>query len=419
MPNPLSVRYIVLSILSLSLTPCVAQRHEIINHQVRSLQVIANEDWQQLPIMELGNGSVTISFDDLTHTYRRLAYRLQHCEADWSISTSLFDSDYCNGFVEGNTIDDVEESILTNTLYTHYSLTLPNEHCAPKISGNYLLTIYDENNGDEPILTACFMVVEPVAQRMGVSLNMTTRTDASINQQHQQLEMELKYANYKVTQPADQIHTVLLQNQRWDDARIDARPQYIMSDGLRWSHCPQYIFEAGNEYRKFEILQTDVASMGIDCMSWDGSQYHAYPFLAQPRPNYLYDVDADGAFLIRNSENDNADNEADYVLVHFQYACPEPYNDPVYLNGNFTYDRFPPDYQMEYDAESHIYECVVPLKLGYYNYQFLRQTSTDTYSYLPSEGNFYQTENKYQALVYYREMGGRTDRLVGYNEWKP
>jgi hypothetical protein len=35
---------------------------------------------------------------------------------------------------------------------------------------------------------------------------------------------------------------------------------------------------------------------------------------------------------------------------------------------------------------------------------------------VPSEGNFYQTENNYQALVYYRERGGRTDRLVGFAE---
>ena len=35
---------------------------------------------------------------------------------------------------------------------------------------------------------------------------------------------------------------------------------------------------------------------------------------------------------------------------------------------------------------------------------------------LPSEGNFFQTENRYQAMVYYKGTGERTWRLVGYQQ---
>ena len=31
-------------------------------------------------------------------------------------------------------------------------------------------------------------------------------------------------------------------------------------------------------------------------------------------------------------------------------------------------------------------------------------------------GNFWQTENEYQILVYYRRPGGRFDELVGYGQ---
>ena len=68
--------------------------------------------------------------------------------------------------------------------------------------------------------------------------------------------MELKYNSYNVTNPQTQLKTVLLQNKRWDNARWNVKPQYVMSDGLRWSHNVNYIFWAGNEYRKFEILST-------------------------------------------------------------------------------------------------------------------------------------------------------------------
>lgn len=407
-----------LSLWLFATLPGQAQRHEILDTNIQSLQVVADGDWQRMPIVGLRSGRLSVSFDDLTHEYRRYAYRLTHCEADWTPSTEIFESDYCAGFASGNTIDDVQESILTNTLYTHYQLTLPNAQCAMKLSGNYLLTIYDENDDDREVLRVCFMVCEPPEKQMGVGLRVLTNTDATINQAHQQVEMDLSYGNLRVTDPQRQLTTVVLQNQRWDDARWNARPQYTMADGLRWSHCADFLFWAGNEYRKFEILSTDVAAMGVDHIGWDGTQYHAYPFVGEPRPNYIYDPDADGAFVIRNSDNTRADTESDYMLVHFAYQCAAPVAEAVYLNGNFTQDRFLPQYRMDYNAETGRYECVVPLKLGYYNYQLLTLDESGHTAFLPTEGSFYQTENSYQALVYYKPIGGRTDQLVGYTQTK-
>ena len=101
-----------------------AQRNEIVNDRIQSLQVVANGDWLSLPVMELGNGYVDIDFDDMSHEYRRYVYKLEHCEADWTVSEDIFESDYCEGFADGNTIDDVEKSLMTNTLYTQQSAAL-------------------------------------------------------------------------------------------------------------------------------------------------------------------------------------------------------------------------------------------------------------------------------------------------------
>lgn len=396
-----------------------AQRNEIVNDRIQSLQVVANGDWLSLPVMELGNGYVDIDFDDMSHEYRRYVYKLEHCEADWTVSEDIFESDYCEGFADGNTIDDVEKSLMTNTLYTHYSLRIPNSRCKPKLSGNYRITIYDDNDDGKEVLRACFFVVEPAARQMGVGLSVSANTDIDINNSHQQVSMKLNYGNlYRVTNPQEQLKTVVLQNSRWDNARWNAKPQFINLDGLIWNHNRDYIFEAGNEYRKFEILSTDVASMGIDNISWDGSQYHAYPFLALPRPNYLYDEDANGAFLIRNSDNIENDTQSDYMMVHFQLKCPKVANGGIYVNGAWTNDRFLPRYEMVYDDAAQMYETQVLMKLGYYSYQFLLVDNSGRARVLPSEGSYYQTENNYQAFVYFKEQGGRTDRLVGYTQTK-
>ena len=393
-----------------------AQRHEINDDNIRSLQVVANHKWMELPIMVLNDGKMCIDFDDLTHTYRRLTYRLVHCEADWKPSVGLFESDVVDGFIAGNTIDDVKESILTNTLYTHYHLDIPNDKCRPKLSGNYRLSVYDEddNSADRPLLTACFMLTEPAENSMGVRLNITTQTDQSINREHQQAEMQVDYGNYMVSNPQQQIKTVVLQNRNWLDARWNSKPQYVMSNSLRWAHNQNYIFWAGNEYRKFEILSTDVTTMGVDKISWDGKNFHANLFPTTPFLNYLYDEDADGAFLIRNSDNVDINTTSDYILTHFQLNTLFPYPYRIFLNGDWTYDRLLPAYEMTYNTAGGYYEAVVPLKLGYYNYQFLATDEQGRLSSFRVDNSHYQTENSYQALVYFRLQGGRTDKLVGY-----
>jgi hypothetical protein len=35
---------------------------------------------------------------------------------------------------------------------------------------------------------------------------------------------------------------------------------------------------------------------------------------------------------------------------------------------------------------------------------------------MPEEGSFYQTENRYQAFVYYKGVSERTWRLAGYQQ---
>ena len=147
-----------------------AQNNEIYDKGIASLQVVAGQNWMSLPIIRLGshspNDRINISFDDLTHTYHRYTYKIEHCEADWTVSDQIFASDFINGFQEGNTIENSMESINTNVLYTHYKLTIPNEDCSLKMSGNYKLTVFDENDDNRPMFTACFMVFERHAYQL-------------------------------------------------------------------------------------------------------------------------------------------------------------------------------------------------------------------------------------------------------------
>lgn len=387
-----------------------AQTDRIYASDVASLQVVADDNWLSMPVMQLGSGSVmNIAFDHLTHEYHRYAYRLEHCEADWTPSSQLLPSDFCRGFADGNTIDDAEESINTTVLYTHYRLQIPNERCEPTLSGNYRLSVYDDNSGDT-VLVAHFMIVEPA---VGISLAATTNTDADINGRHQQVEMELNYGTLRVSNHRSEIKTVVLQNGCWKGAVLDATPQYVMHDGLKWSHNRAFIFDGGNEYRKFETLDPSHATMGLESVGWDGARYHAYVWPDEPCPNYVYDEDANGYFYIRNSDNVENDTSSDYILTHFTLNVDRQPGDVV-LSAKWTTGAGADSYRMEYDELRRCYTATLSLKQGYYSYRYLLRRSDGTLTGLPSEGNFYQTENQYQALVYYHAVGARCDRLVGY-----
>ena len=391
-----------------------AQRNRILNPDIASLQAVAGNNWLSMPVIALGEGvPVNIAFDDLTHEYRRYAYKVEHCNADWSTSGDLFVSDYIDGFNADNVIEHVEQSINTNMLYTHYRFQIPNERCKLKMSGNYRVTIYDANDDDKAVAECCFMVVEP---RMGIKLSVDANTDKGINSRWQQVAMEVKYGGgLSVTDVQRQIYTVVMQNGRWDNAVVNAKPQFVMGDGLRWSHNAQLVFEAGNEYRKFEMLDVRHANMGVEKIDWDGEAYHAYLWPDEPRSSYVFDEDANGAFYIRNGDNRENSSTSEYVHVHFTLRSPR-LEGGVFVNGVWTNDQLAAPYQMQYDEGAQCYRLSLLLKQGYYSYQYVWQQSNGQIATVPSEGSFYQTENRYQALVYYRKMGERADRLVGFAE---
>lgn len=390
-----------------------AQRHEILDRQLHTLQVVVNDDPLLPPIMNLGGGNhLEIGFDEFSHEYHRYIYKVEHCNADWSPSTEIFESDYMNGF-NGEPIEDYEKSFNTTVLYTHYSLRIPNENISLKLSGNYKLTVYNDE-GDEPVpvLTACFSLVEP---GVGIGATVSTNTDIDFNKSHQQVDFSVNYGLVKVIDPHRELKNVVMQNRRWDNCVVNPKPNIQAANKIEFTHNRQLIFPAGNEYHKFEILDVHIPTLNVDRMEWFDPYYHATLYPNQTARNYLYDEDQNGAFIIRNSDDEDVATTCDYVFTHFTLKSPQLPGGEVYLNGEWTYNRFIPEYRMTYNRETQAYEATALLKQGYYNYNYLFVPDGETQGNSGrTDGNFYETENEYIILVYHRPNGGRYDKLVGY-----
>ena len=408
--------YALFLTLALAALPATA-RHTIKQPTVKSLEVMVNYDWIAQPVLQLRSSDVmNISFDELSHDVHRYIYWLEPCNPDWTPFEGLFESDWLEGFNK-LPIEDYEQSINTNVLYTHYSFQLPNDQCRMKLSGNYRLHVTDECCDNEEALVVELRVVEPL---MNVGIGVTTNTDVDFNNSHQQLSMTVKFNGVRVTNPAEQLQTFVMQNGREDNMRWQPKPTYTTATSLSWEHSRELIFEAGNEYHKFEVLDPSHTTMGLAFVTWDEAErrFHAVPVPCEPRRSYIYDEDADGAFLLRNSDNIEAATTSEYVWVHYAIKPDRVYDHArVFLDGRWAIDDSGDDnYTMAYDPETGTYQTKVLQKLGYYNYQILMADLDGTTHRMPEEGSFYQTENRYQALVYFKGTGERAWRLVGYQE---
>lgn len=408
-------KQITIALLMMFSCTSFAQQHEIRSENIASLQVVSGTDWMGDAIIRLdSNDRLNISFDELSHQYRRYVYSLTHCDPNWYPTDGLFTSDYVSGYHEDITIDNYQESINTNQLYTHYTLRIPNSSCKPKISGNYRLDIIDDETKDT-VITTRFMVTENIAT---IGKSILTDTDVDVRNRHQQISLRVDYpASLKASNPREQFRVLVMQNHRSDN-QVWCPPAPILRQGtMEWTHTKDLIFPAGNEYHKFEVLDVHRNSLGVDRIDWDGEWYNVHLYHDYPRRAYVYDEDADGAFYLRNSDNIENDIASEYVKVNFYLDTPRLDGD-VYLDGKWTYNELSEKYLMQYDEENKWYHAEIPLKYGYYSYQYLNIQSDNVKSLSPTrdtEGDFYQTENRYLIMVYYRGNGDRYWRLVGAN----
>ena len=263
--------FILPLMLACAAAPADAQRNEAFNKSIKTIRVMANGDWELPPIIELGTDEyIEISFDELSHQYHRYTYNITHCNADWQPS-ELSELDYLDGF-NGNTIDYYANSFNTTMLYTHYALEIPNEDVIITASGNYIVSVYDDDNGGEHVLDACFSVVE---QQVAIAASVSSNTDIDTNSTHQQVSFSVNYGSYDIRNPASEVKVQVFQNQRRDNMVDGIAPTYEQPGRLQYVHNRRLIFDAGNEYRRFETVSTRYLPLGVENLRLHAPYYHA------------------------------------------------------------------------------------------------------------------------------------------------
>ena len=375
--------------------------------QIKTIQLKPLQEKVFTAIVPLGS-ILELSFDDLDADSKNYQYKIEHMTNDWEKSRML-SSQYIDGF-DQNSILEVTNSFNTLQSYTHYSVQIPNTNSIITKSGNYLLSVLDEE--DAIVFSRKFVLYENKAI-VGVSVERSRNTK-TVNTQ-QTIQFSISHPSLQINNPGQEINVVLLKNENWNEKITNLQPTFFKSNQLLYTYTNKTNFWGDNEYYNFDTKFLRNRSLGIQSIEKKDVYHHyIYPTNYNPFEQYTYFPDINGQFVPRTLEGDDSRTEADYAMMHFSLNVDQPFNGKeLYVFGAFNNFEITEENKMYFDTESYTYRANFLLKQGFYNYSFATIGADNKINLREVNGSFYETENQYTVLVYYKAFGDVYERVIG------
>ena len=380
---------------------------------IKTVQCYNAQKEQSLPVINLASAEqLLFSFDDLQGGSKNYWYVIEHCTSDWK-SSGLSTVDYVTSFAEDRLVN-YQYSSGTLQKYTHYALSLPNEQVKMKLSGNYVLTVYEGGQINKPVISQRFYVVENLVQ---VQLDIKPSAQVAERSAYQKINFSITHGNLSIQNPNQDLKLVVMQNGNPKSATTNSKPSFIKPGLLIYNDLKSNDFKGGNEFRKFDTRSLRYPGAQVQEIFKD-STYNAALIADQSRNNQKYSSqpDENGMFFIRNQDGYDDQVESDYVKVSFALNSASPAsNGDVFVAGRFNNFEMNVESKLTYNADKKSYDGKLYLKQGLYDYKyFWKDLATGSINETLFEGSFFETTNTYQVFVYFRKPGSRWDELIGY-----
>jgi hypothetical protein len=321
--------------------------------------------------------------------------------------------EYMKGFDDFRIVD-YYNSYNAYQLYSHYKLQIPNAQTrALTKTGNYMISIFNDDR--DIVFTRKFMIYE---QQVGVGVDIKRSRDVRFIAGKQSVDIVINASSLTLNNPTQTINTLIIQNNNLRTAIKNVKPQYTLGKELVYRYTDETAFWAGNEYRFFENKDVRAANVGVQFIDLKDI-YHNYLFVNSERGKrpYTYNPDINGNFLVTAVDVEDVSIEADYTMMHFALAYPEITDgSKIYVYGNFNNYALEEMNRMVFNSDENFYQAAFKLKQGFYNYKYVVVDADGNLDEGLISGNFWQTENNYKILVYYRDLGARYDKLIGFGE---
>lgn len=361
----------------------------------------------QFPVIQLGE-TMTLEFDDLTASEQDYYYKIIHCDYDWKPS-QLLKSQYLIG-ADNQRIIDYENSYTTLQPYSNYRLTIPNQNVKLKVSGNYLIEIY--NMYGELQFSRRFVVYKDLV-RVGGTVKRSR--DFNYLNEKQVVQFRINTAGFPVVNPKKEVKVALIQNHFWPTTLYNIQPQFTIGTELVYKYDQETSFYGGNEFLNFDTKDLRSPTFAISSIEFK-DLYHHYLFTNDFRTNqpYTYFPDINGDFVVRTLQGEDVSREAEYSKVHFSLPYTNEIGlDKVYVVGKFNNYALEEENLMEFNPDNAKMELSLPIKQGFYNYKYVVERADGTIEPNFVSGNYHFTENNYLILVYYRDFGDIYDSIIG------
>ena len=385
---------------------------------IKTVQLYQYGNQLGYPIIKLNSGDrLELHFDDLDANVKSYSYTYQLCDADWKPSM-LGSFDFIQGFSQQR-ITTYRLSSMAFTRYTHYQATLPDRNCMPTRSGNYILKVFINSDTSKVIFTKRLLVVSDQAS---VSAQIQQPFNGQIFRTHQKVQFKVTLnERLNVVNHLQQVKVVILQNYRWDNAVMNIRPTFFSRNTLEYNTENDAVFPAGKEWRWVDLRSFRLQSDRVERANYTNKSTEIFvkPDADRSGLRFNFFRDANGFYNIEATESINPLWQADYASVHFTFVPPENVafaNDDIFLFGKLSDYNLNDSAKMLFNSEKGVYERTLFLKQGYYDYTYV---TVDKYgkprkaSFTKTEGDYWESENDYTILVYYRPLAGRADELVG------
>jgi hypothetical protein len=410
--------FLLCCLMALVFTSVTAQEPDkIYKPFIATAQLFQYGNQLQLPVYTLNSGDrFQLEFDDLEADFKSYYYMYQLCDYNWQ-PVNLSPFDYMKGFTQ-NRITTYRYSSIALTRYTHYQAILPEQNSLPIKSGNYILKVFINGDTSKLAFTKRLLVVE---NKASVSAAVVQLLGAQNFTTHQKVRFTVTTADLNAFSAAQQIKVVVLQNNRWDNAQKDLAPTFVRGNVLDYSNENLAHFAGGKEWRWLDIRSFRLQSDRIDHADYGKTFTNMYvvPDVDRSAQRYVYYPDYNSTFNIITYESINPLWEGDYATVKFSFAAPggKPIDGKnIYLAGQFTGFGYSDKYKMRFNETTGLYEASVFMKQGYYSYTYIEEDMNGIDFSNSLEGNYWETENNYTILVYYKSFTDRSDQLISVGQ---